>query len=297
MRRLWHDRRVTADRAAPAAPDPRLARVRLASGRAAVEVAPGVGGRVAALEVDGWDILRRHGWTDHEWGAFVMAPWIGRLRLGRVSWGGRTWQMPPDDAAHAIHGTVQANPFAVTEAGATRVRLEAPLGPEWPIPGRVVHTIELSAERLRLRLELHADREPMPGILGWHPWFHRRASRVADAGAQTGEVAVVVHPAYRVELDAYGLPTGGFGAPPETPHDDVLLNLVAPPVVHWPGGPTLSLHSPEAQAWIVYTEHPDGVCVEPVTGLPDGLNGGLLGEPPLARPGKPLIATFEIAWG
>ena len=297
MRRLWHDRRVTADRAAPAAPDPRLARVRLASGRAAVEVAPGVGGRVAALEVDGWDILRRHGWTDHEWGAFVMAPWIGRLRLGRVSWGGRTWQMPPDDAAHAIHGTVQANPFAVTEAGATRVRLEAPLGPEWPIPGRVVHTIELSAERLRLRLELHADREPMPGILGWHPWFHRRASRVADAGAQTGEVAVVVHPAYRVELDAYGLPTGGFGAPPETPHDDVLLNLVAPPVVHWPGGPTLSLHSPEAQAWIVYTEHPDGVCVEPVTGLPDGLNGGLLGEPPVARPGKPLIATFEIAWG
>jgi galactose mutarotase-like enzyme len=291
---VWHDRRVTAD---PAQSDPRLARLRLTAEHAALEIAPGVGGRVAALEVDGWDLLRRHGWTDHEWGAFVMAPWIGRLRQGRASWAGRTWQVPPDDGPHAIHGTVLAAQFTVTEAGATRARLEAPLGPDWPFPGRVVQIVELAPKQLRLRLELHADREPMPGILGWHPWFHRRASRVADVGVQTGDVAVVVHSAYRVELDAHGLPTGEVGAPPKTPLDDVLLNLIAPPVVRWPGGPTLALHSPEAEAWIVYTEHPDGVCVEPVTGLPDGLNGGLLGEPPVARPGRPLTATFEIAWG
>ena len=290
---MWHDPPVTV----AAAPDPRLARLRLAAGSAALEIAPGVGGRVAALEVDGWDLLRRHGWTDREWGAFVMAPWIGRLRLGRVSWAGRTWQMPPDEGPHAIHGTVSAMPFTVTEIGTTRARLEAPLGPDWPFPGRVAQVVELAPKHLRLRLELHADREPMPGILGWHPWFHRRAPRVADARAQTGEVAVVVHPAYRVELDRHGLPTGGLGPPPETPLDDVLLNLIAPPVVRWPGGPTLSLHAPEAQAWIVYAAHPDGVCVEPVTGLPDGLNGGPLGEPPVARPGKPLTATFEIAWG
>jgi aldose 1-epimerase len=291
---VWHDPPVTTDSAAP---DLRAVRLRLVAGSAAVELAPGVGGRVAALEVDGWDLLRRHGWTDYEWGAFVMAPWIGRLRLGRVSWAGRTWQVPPDDGPHALHGTVVVAPFTVTEAIATRARLEAPLGPDWPFPGRVVQIVDLAPRRLRLRLELHANREPMPGIIGWHPWFHRQASRLDDPGVQTGDVAVSVHPAYRAELDAHGLPTGGFGAPPDVPLDDVLLNLIAPPVVRWPGGPTLSLHSPEAQAWIVYTEHPDGVCVEPVTGLPDGLNGGLLGEPPVARPGKPLTATFEIAWG
>jgi galactose mutarotase-like enzyme len=87
------------------------------------------------------------------------------------------------------------------------------------------------------------------------------------------------------------------GAPPALPIDDVLLNVVAPPAVRWPGGPSLTLHAPEAQAWVVYTAHPDGVCLEPVTGLPDGLNGGLLGEPPVARPGRPLTATLEIAWG
>jgi aldose 1-epimerase len=282
---------------APSGPNPRDARLRLEAGHAAVEIAPGVGGRLSALEVDGWDLLRRHGWTDREWGAFVMAPWVGRLRLGRVAWAGRTWQMPPDEGPHALHGTVMNAPFAVVEATGTSARLEAGLGPDWPIAGRLVQTVELTAKQLRLRIELHADREPMPGILGWHPWFHRRAARLDAPGVQTDEVAVSIHPAYRVELDAHGLPTGAVGAPPDVLLDDVLLDLAGPPIVRWPGGPTLSLHAPEALAWIVYSAHPDGVCVEPVTGLPDGLNGGLLGDPAVARPGRPLTATFEIAWG
>ena len=278
-------------------PDPRAERLRLEAGRAAVEIAPFVGGRLAALEVDGWDLMRRHGWTDREWGAFVMAPWTGRLRLGRVSWAGRTWQLPLDDGPHAIHGTVLTAPFTVTEASTTRATLAAPLGPDWPFEGRVVHEIELSPTRLRLRLELHAEREPFPGIVGWHPWFHRRASRVMAPSEQTGEVSITVHPAHALELDAHGLPSGAVTAPPPSPADAVLLNLLAPPAVRWPGGPSLSLYAPEAQAWVVYTAHPDGVCVEPVTGLPDGLNGGLLGDPPVARPGRPMTATFEIAWG
>ncbi len=280
-----------------ALPDPRAARLRLEAGHAAVEIAPSVGGRLAALELDGWDLLRRHGWTDREWGAFLMTPWVGRLRRGRVSWRGRGWQMRPDEGPHAIHGTVLAAPFSVLGVTATTARLEAPLGAEWPFDGRVVSTVGLSPARLRLRLELHADREPMPGIMGWHPWFHRRASRLADASVQSGEVAVAVRGARRAELDAHGLPTGAVGAPPAQLVDDALLDVAEPPVVRWPDGPTLSLSSPEARAWVVYTAHPDGVCVEPVTGLPDGLNGGLLGDPPVARPGEPLTATFEIAWG
>lgn len=279
------------------APDPRAARIRLVAGRAAVEISPFVGGRLAALEVDGWDLVRRHGWTDREWGAFVMAPWAGRLRLGRVAWGGRAWQMPPDEGPHALHGTVVTAPFRVVEAAGSRATLEAPLGPDWPFAGRIVHAFDLGPKRLRLRLEVHAEREAFAAILGWHPWFHRRASRLDRPDEVTEPVSVAVHPAYALGLDAHGLPTGGVVAPPAEPADDVLLNLLAPPVVRWPGGPALSLHSPEAQAWVVYTAHPDGVCVEPVTGLPDGLNGGLLGDPPVARPGKPLTATFEIAWG
>ena len=60
---------------------------------------------MSALEVDGWDLVRRDGWTDREWGSFVMAPWVGRLRNGRVRWRGRTWDMPLTEPPHALHGT------------------------------------------------------------------------------------------------------------------------------------------------------------------------------------------------
>jgi galactose mutarotase-like enzyme len=298
--------------------DPRARRIRLALGRAAVEVAPGVGGRLAALEVDGWDVLRRDGWTDREWGAFVMAPWVGRLRDARVAWAGETWEVEPTEPPHALHGIVAAVPWLVTDASARSVRLEASLGPEWPPGGRLVHAVTLEEDRLRLRLEVHADRRPTPAIVGWHPWFRRRATRVAPSGQaaierdaidaalrsgdeprvlETGEVEVVVDARRRVELDAAGLPTGALVEPRDDPRDDVLLRLARPPVVRYPGGPTLRLVAGGVAAWVVYTAHPDGVCIEPVTGLPDGLNGGLLGEPPVARPLEPLVATLEIAWG
>lgn len=287
-------------------PDLRAARIRLEAGGAAVEIAPGVGGRLAALEVDGWDLLRRHGWTDREWGAFVMAPWVGRLRGAHVRWRGRDWSMPATEQPHAIHGTVLDVPWTVVAGTPSTVRLVAGLGDDWPVQGHVAQEVELVPGAVRLRLEVHAPGGPMPAIAGWHPWFRRRAARIgaaagegaagSEVAAMTDEVAVDVHAARRVVLDAAGLPTGALDAPPADHLDDVLLDVALPPRVAWPGGPTLALSSPEARAWVVYTAHPDGVCVEPVTGLPDGLNGGLLGEPPVAEPGRPIVATFEISW-
>jgi len=287
-------------------------------GRASVEVAPGVGGRLAALEVDGWDLLRRDGWTDREWGAFVMAPWIGRLRNAHVSWGGEAWDVEPSEPPHALHGTIMAVPWAVADVSPRTVRMEASLGPDWPPGGHVVHSVALDEDRVRLTLEVHADRRATPAIVGWHPWFNRRATRVLPTGRdaiardaidealrltdgprllETGEVEVLVDARRRVELDLHGLPTGVLLDPRGDPRDDVLLGVTRPPVVRYPGGPTLHLVAGGAAAWVVYTGHPDGVCVEPVTGLPDGLNGGLLGEPPVARPLDPIVATLEIAWG
>jgi galactose mutarotase-like enzyme len=281
-------------------------------------VAPGVGGRLSALEVDGWDLLRRDGWTDREWGAFVMAPWVGRLRDARVAWGGTTWDVPPTEPPHALHGTVLTTPWQVANHSPRTVRMETLLGPTWPTGGLLVHTVTLEEDRLRLRLEVHAEREPTPAIVGWHPWFRRRAVRVAPSGREaierdaidealrsgdeprlpeTGEVEVLVDGRRRVELDDEGLPTGVLVEPRGDPRDDVLLGVTAPPLVRYPGGPTLRLVAGGVAAWVVYTAHPDGVCVEPVTGLPDGLNGGLLGEPPVARPLHPIVATLEIAWG
>ena len=270
-------------------------RIGLRAGATLVEIAPGVGGRIAALVVDGWDVLRRDGWTDREWGSFVMAPWVGRLRDGRTHWRGRAWTMPATEPPHALHGTVMDVPWAVLEAGPASVRLEACLGKDWPFAGRVVREIELRADRLIDRLEVHATTEPFPAICGWHPWFRRRAVNRED-GLESAPVELEIRAGRRVETDGDGLPTGRIVAPRDHPLDDVLLDVTGQPVVRWPGGPVLTLHAPAAAAWVAYTAHPDGVCVEPLTGIPDGLNGGLLGDPPVATPGRPLVSTFEIRW-
>ena len=260
-----------------------------------MEVAPASGGRIAALEVEGWDLVRRDGWTDREWGSFVMAPWVGRLRNGRVRWRGRTWDVPLTEPPHALHGTVLDVPWDVEEVGATSVRLSVSLGPDWPFAGRVTRTVELRPNGLVDRLEVHALGEAFPAIVGWHPWFRRRATWLPD-GSHSQPVTVTVAGGRRVDLDLDGLPTGWLADPRPEPEDDVLIEVGEPPIVAWPGGPELTLEAPSASAWIVYATHPDGVCVEPVTGLPDGLNRGRLGEPPVAEPGRPIEAVFEIRW-
>jgi aldose 1-epimerase len=272
----------------------RGARLRLEAPGCAVEVAPAVGGRVAALEIDGWDVLRRDGWTDREWGSFVMAPWVGRLRDGRVAWRGRTWWMPATEPPHALHGTVLDVPWTVVAVDGSAVTLESGFGDAWPFVASIRRRIELFGDRMVDRISVDAD-EPMPVILGWHPWFRRRAVRLED-GHASEPALVSVRAGRRVELDEAGLPAGRHVAPKDEPVDDVLLDLAADPVVQWPGGPRLELHAPAAAAWVVYAAHPDGVCVEPVTGLPDGLNGGLFGDPPVAAPGAPVEAAMTIRW-
>ena len=275
--------------------DPRATRVRLEMGRTAVEVAPGIGGRLSALEIDGWDVLRRDGWTDREWGCFVMAPWVGRLRDARVAWAGQSWQVPATEPPHALHGTVMDEPWLLADRSARSVRLERTLGPDWPPGGRLIHAVALDEGRLRLPLEVHADRDPTPAVIGWHPWFRRRAVHVASAGraaearesiddalrrddgrrpTETGDVEVTVDARRRLELDGAGLPTGVLAEPRGDPRDDVLLGVSTPPVVRWPGGPTLRLEAGGEAAWIVYTAHPDGVWWSPSRACRTGSTAG-----------------------
>ena len=110
-----------------------------------------------------------------------MAPWVGRLRDARVAWDGNDWEVARTEPPHALHGTTLATPWLVADASPRTVRLEASLGPEWPTGGRLIHTIALDDDRVRLRLEVHAERGPTPAIVGWHPWFRRRANRLVPS--------------------------------------------------------------------------------------------------------------------
>lgn len=246
---------------------------------------PGAGGRIAALRVDGLDLLVTEGLGPLAWGAYPMVPWAGRLRDGRFEFGGETHRVAQTMPPHAIHGTAWNRPWRVDEARADAATLGIDLGPDWPLGGRAIHRIAIDAEGLSAALEVHADDGPMPVIIGWHPWFARRLAR-------GGPVELDLLPAGMLERGHDGLPTGVIVAPSPGPWDDAFVDLAAYPVVRWPGAIEVELRS-DVRYWVVYTEQPSGICVEPQTGPPNGLATGQFA---ISQPGHPLTAELRMTW-
>jgi len=270
----------------------RRPRVVLRAGPAEAVLDPAAGGRIAAIRVDGLDLLITHGDGPMAWGAYPMVPWAGRLRDGLLRWDGAvhalpTRLLPP----HAIHGTlIEAAWETDLPAGDAAAVLEAPLGGSWPFGGRAVHRVALAVESLTATLEVHADKRPFPAIAGWHPWFPRTLR--GPAGAAGGQVEIDLHAGGMLLRGDDYLPTGEVVPVPPGPWDDCFVGVSSPPVVLWPGAFEIALES-DAAYWVVYTEHAEGVCVEPQTGPPNGLNTGPF---TLVEPGRPLIASMTLRW-
>jgi aldose 1-epimerase len=166
------------------------------------------------------------------------------------------------------------------------VELEPDLGPDWPFRGRVTQAIVLVPGGLEATLTVEAI-DPMPVVLGWHPWFRREI-----AGA-TAELTFEAHWMYA--RDAAGLPTGATIPPSPRPWDDAFTDIDIPPRLTWPGVLRLDIRS-TAPSWVVFDERAEAICIEPQTGPPDAFNlAAAVGvDPPIAAPGRP--ATIAMAW-
>ena len=271
-----------------------IERPSLRAGPAVIEVSPADGGRIASLVVDGWDVLVSERRSVIGWGCYPLVPWAGRLRDGRLDWRGETFTLPATMPPHAIHGTLLWQPWEVIGGdGGTELVLGADLGDPWPFGGRVVHRLLITPDALSMQLEVHATRKAMPVIVGWHPWFRRQAR---GPGGGSAEVELAFRAGAMLEVDPPGIPTGRRRPPSVGPWDDTFVELAGPPVVRWPGALELSIVSPDASHWVVYTEEPEGVCVEPQTGPPNGLNEGPAGGPRVLEPGDTLSVSASIRW-
>ena len=200
----------------------------LRSGAAALSVSPQNGGRWSSLALDDLELIGRGGDTVIDWGCFPMAPYAGRIRRGLLAWGGRRYQLPIDAPPHAIHGVTVDRPWTVVDHDRTSAELRCDLDARWPWAGHVIQSLSLDDDRLRARLEVHADDEPMPAWTGFHPWFARRLDR--------GEPA-------RIDVAAAGvLPRDDDGMPrldpvpvPPGPWDDVFVEVAWPITLTWDG--------------------------------------------------------------
>ncbi|HET9083562.1 MAG TPA: hypothetical protein VFN41_04095 [Candidatus Limnocylindrales bacterium] len=261
-------------------------RVVLTREGATLTVDPTAGGRIASLVVHGHEILVTDGEGPLWWGCYPMAPFAGRIRDGRFRFRGRDYQLPLRMPPNAIHGTVLDSAWQVTFRSQHRVELESDLGRDWPFRGRATQAIVLVPGGLEATLTVEAV-DPMPVVLGWHPWFRREIDGAA------AELDFVAHWMYA--RDAAGLPTGATIPPTSRPWDDAFTDIDVPPRLTWPGVIRLDIRS-TAQFWVVFDERDDAICVEPQTGPPDAFNlAATVGvDPPMAAPGRP--ATVAMAW-
>jgi aldose 1-epimerase len=268
-------------------PDDPPARLELRTDNVVASVAPREGGRLASLVVDGHELLVTSSDSPYGWGAFPMVPYAGRIRHGDLRFRGRTYHLPITMPPHAIHGTLTG---AAWQAAGTPARddlvLTARLTQPWPFRGRVLQRFRLESSALHICMELDAE-EPMPGWMGWHPWFRRRVD-----GA--GPLELSVDPEWMLVRDREGIPTGERVRPTARPWDDVFTDLPHAPRLRWPGLLRLSVES-ACRYWVIYDEQPHGLCVEPQTGPPDAGNW-LPEEEVLVEPGRPLTAAMTLRW-
>jgi aldose 1-epimerase len=257
----------------------------LESGGARVTIDVDRGGRLASLNIDGLELLVGAADDAMAWGCYVMAPFAGRLRQGRFRFNGDEHQLPRNMAPHAIHGTVYDRPWRIEEVDRAEALLTCDLGPDWPFPGRVAHSVRLTDGGLELRLEVGAEHEPFPASCGWHPWWRRRLAR-------GGPLELAVDAQSMWLRDADGVPTGELVSPPPPgPYDDCMTDLQAPPVLRWDGALELTVES-SCDDLVVFDLPTHAICVEPQTGPPDALRL----TPVVVEPGWPLVAEATFTW-
>ena len=251
--------------------------IALAAGAATATVVPDAGGRVGSLRVGATELLvtSRPDDRSHLWGSFPMAPWAGRLRLGRFTHDGITHQLPCDLPPHAIHGTVSSRPWSVDAADGRITALSIDLGPRWPLGGTAHQRIELTPGSLRCTLRVTAGGRSMPVTLGWHPWF-----RATDVRLEATAM---------YERGADHVPTGVLVAPGARPWDDCFVTTQ--PVGLGIGELDVEVGS-DCDHVVVFDELAIGIAVEPQSGPPDALN--LRAE--VLGPGASIERTMTIAW-
>ncbi|RMI34154.1 aldose epimerase family protein [Nocardia stercoris] len=242
--------------------NPRSDAVILRCADATVRLSPGNGGRISGLTVAGHDLLV----DGDEYGSFPMVPWCGRLRDGVLRHAGREYEFPCDAPPHALHGLGWTAGWTAAALTDTAAELSFDLGAPWPFGGTVTQRIAIDAHGLDLELTISPAAVDFPAQAGWHPWFRRTLS------AGDPPLRLDFTPAWQeLRGDDY-LPTGDRVPPRPGPWDDCFgMPDGVDATLTWPGRLQLRITSPVR--WIVvYDQLPQGICVEPQSGPPDGLN-------------------------
>src|SRR5262249_5513636 len=126
----------------------------------------------------------------------ILFPFPGRMREGKFTFEGKTYQLPLNDSTkqHAIHGFTPRNPWRVTDwnrdrelpvvTGHFRLSQDLPPGAgTWPADFALDITYRLQRDLLRVTARIeNRSPTPLPFGLGYHPYFRLPGVSDPDIG-------------------------------------------------------------------------------------------------------------------
>ncbi len=251
--------------------------LKLASGEVSAEVDLVNGGRLTSLLVGGAELLLIGDGSDPLLGGmYPMVPFAGRIRHGRFSFAGKTYELPQTLGDHAIHGYGHVSEWTTDGENSIRWDFAEP----WPFGGYVTQHFDVQENSVTVTMTAHVE-EPQPIQLGWHPWFARENS--------AGSLAMRFSPGQMFERDVDGMPGERVSVRPG-PFDDCFTEVAQPLELVW--GSLVAELTSTVDYWVVYDEPETAVCVEPQSGPPNAINSG----PEIVTPDTPLRIRFQMSF-
>ena len=179
----------------------------MSQGRYRATIRPGCGGLLAALTMDGLDILRPMPASSSnplDSACFPLVPFANRISNAHFDWQGEQVQLrrnfPPE--ASALHGSGWQAAWEPVKLAAERCVMACDhQAADWPWDFRAIQTFDLHEDFFLATLEVaNRSNRAMPAGLGFHPYFRRLSETRVTFGAggilltgddqiPTGEVA------------------------------------------------------------------------------------------------------------
>lgn len=286
--------------------------IKLQNDQARMAILPEVGGSVLYFDmlVDGewYPVMRRAEQADdvNQCASFPLAPFCGRIRDGNFTFNGRRISLPRNraDQKHAIHGQAWLHPWKVDAQSETEARLSFTYEPgDWPWKYEVEQHFRLEGAALEMTMTMrNLDREPMPGAIGFHPYFDKSSPVFLSTFAK--DVWMIDDEVMPTEL----VPAEGeWALGPDKPLADFVCDQnfqhwSREAVLRWPERDlAVSITADEAfPVLVIYC--PEGkpfFCFEPAGNVADAVNAEPTGDPaldmPVLQPGEVRAGGMRIS--
>jgi aldose 1-epimerase len=265
---------------------------------------PRRGGAIRELKWRDQDVFRatppEAGDDPFDVACFPMVPFVNRVAAGRFEFAGRAVRLERNwsEDPHPLHGQGWRGPWQVVAASASSATVRFQGGADdWPWRYSAEQTFQLLADGLFVELSVeNLSAEPMPAMLGLHPYF-------PDAGAARLQAQVP-----RVWLtDRAVLPVKETQTPPDWRFEPARA-IQAVPLDHSFGGwngvasifwprRTVTISAAHCQSLHVYAPGGrDFFCVEPQSAAPGAL-GRQSGEAAVLAPGERFAIRVHFGVG